>query len=104
DLNLERVPIGLPLGRGDVTRGLHELGELRVGDVRLVHPEAAHAHAVRGPLVLLRELVVAPHKELAARNPRHAFRSANAVAFDNRWRTRRSEILRRDVRDTCTDA
>ena len=65
------------LGDGDVAGRRDEAGELRVGHLVAVDPEALDGDLVRRPL--LRPLVVVAHGEGAALDPDHA--GMRAVAF-----------------------
>src|SRR5262249_37037444 len=63
--------VGRLLRRGDVASRLDEGAELRVGDIRFVHPEAVHTYAMGRLLLGPGQLGVAAHGELAARDPHH---------------------------------
>src|ERR1035438_509657 len=82
-----------------MTGGLHKPGELRVGNVGLVHKEAVNVHAVNrtgvfGGLhpdfVHVRGIICA-HGEFAPRNPNHALWSLSwrrIVIFQRRFKAR----------------
>ena len=68
---------------GDVTGRFDELLELLVGHRSLIHEESIHAHAMNRLGIVRRHRHLATamaihrcaHRELAARNPNHSFRS-----------------------------
>ena len=69
------------LGHGDITRRLHEGGELCVGHFRRVHPEAVHRDAMHGTRVGRRlhadrivhvRRILRAHREFPTGNPHHA--------------------------------
>jgi hypothetical protein len=65
----ELLRVGLLLGDGLVPRCLDELGELAVGHLGAVHPEAVHVDGVDGVAIVLRWLA---HPELTAGHPDHS--------------------------------
>src|SRR5690606_22100008 len=76
-------PVGHAFGRGDITGLPHELGELVVGDVGEIHPEAAYPYLMSGAFLGAGELMVAAHEEGASGNPGHVYGTVLAVADDD---------------------
>jgi hypothetical protein len=92
------------LGDGPAPRGRDEAGELRVGYLVPVDPEAADGDLVCGPL--FRALVVVAHRERAALDPHHpgmrtvTFGQAGiAVAQSGRRTLARLQDARKDQED-----
>ena len=79
-LHRQVFPAGLAFSGGDITGGVDEAAEFRIGDVVGVHPETREPHPVRRPLIGLRHAMVVAHQEFAGGHPGHALGAVLAVA------------------------
>src|SRR5690606_5824044 len=58
-LSTNGLPVGLPLRGRHIPCGFDEFSELIVGDMRYIHPEAAHLDLMSGTLVGLSQRTIA---------------------------------------------